>query len=107
LDLNNHSDVLTAQVKLRASLDGAPAMWFMRGTQYAVVDLIATPLYNLVNGSYTRVTKTGEDEYQIRMLELAFYTDLKTGEPMRTLVNPFNGETCSIPPEYLVRTLSV
>lgn len=74
-------------------------MWFMRGTQYAVVDLIAKPLYHLVNGSFTRITETGENEYQVRMLELSFYTDLNTGERLRTINNPYNGKTCTLPHE--------
>jgi len=96
-DLSNPSDVLTAQVKLRGCLNGEPAMWFMRGTQYAVVDLVATPLYNLVNGSFTRITKTGDDLYQVSMLELSFYTDLKTGAPLSTFKNPFNGNVAEMP----------
>jgi len=98
-DTNNPSDILEAQIKLRADLNGDSAMWFMRGTQYAVVGLVATPLYHLVNGSFTRITKIAENNYQVRMLELSFYCDLKTGKPLRTFVNPFNKESCTMPHE--------
>ncbi|MDG1463408.1 MAG: DUF1838 family protein [Gammaproteobacteria bacterium] len=98
-DFKNQKDLLNAQVKLRGSLDGAAVFWFMRGTQYGVVDLEPTPFYNLCNGSYQRITQIDDDVYQITMLELSYFTDLKTGEPLREFTNPYNGETCQMPEE--------
>ena len=99
INLKNPADILTAQVKLRCSLDGAAVMWFMRGTQYGVVELEPTPFYNLCNGSFQRITQLDDNVFQIKMLELSFFTDLKTGKPLREFVNPYNGKRCKMPAE--------
>ena len=99
INLKNPADILAAQVKLRGSLDGAAVMWFMRGTQYGVVNLEPTPFYNLCNGSFQRITQIDKNVFQIKMLELSFFTDLKTGEPLREFTNPYNGKSCEMPSE--------
>jgi len=99
INLKNPEDILVTQVKLRGSLDGDAVMWFMRGTQYGVVELEPTPFYNLCNGSFQRITQLAANVYQIKMLELSFFTDLRTGEPLRQFKNPYNGNLCEMPAE--------
>ena len=67
INLQEPSQILSAQVKLRGSLDGSAVMWFMRGTQYGVIDLEHTPFYNLCNGSFQRITQIDEHLFQIKM----------------------------------------
>ncbi len=98
-DFKDKKDLLNAQVKLRGSLDGAAVFWFMRGTQYGVVDLEPIPFYNMCNGSFQRITQIDDDTYQIAMLELSYFTDINTGEPLRKFTNPYNGEVCDMPAE--------
>jgi hypothetical protein len=99
INLQEPSQILNAQVKLRGSSDGSAVMWFMRGTQYGVIDLEPTPFYNLCNGSFQRITQMDEHLFQIKMLELSFFTDLNTGEPLRQFTNPYNGKLCDMPNE--------
>lgn len=97
-DLNNPNDLLTCQVKLRGSLDERMVIAWIRATQYAVVDTVLTPLYHLLNASFQKFSRIDDNSYGIAMLELAYFTDLHTGEPLSEFTNPFTNETGSVPP---------
>jgi len=97
-DLQNPHDLLQMQVKLRGSLDDRMVVSWIRATQYAVVDTIVTPLYHLRNASFQKFTKVADDKYAIAMLELAYFTDLETGQPLSNFRNPFTNETGTFPP---------
>jgi hypothetical protein len=97
-DLNNRSDLLSLQVKLRGSLDDRMVISWIRATQYAVVDTVITPLYHLRNASFQKFTKLSDDKYAITMLELAYFTDLETGAPLTSFTNPFTHATGTFPP---------
>jgi hypothetical protein len=98
-DFKSAKSLLNAQVKLRGSLDGDAVFWFMRGTQYGIVNLEPTPFYNLCNGSFQRITQIDDDAYQVIMLELSYFTDINTGEPLKEFLNPYNGKLCAMPAE--------
>jgi len=51
-DLTNPRQLLECQVKLRGSLDERMSIWWIRATQYAVIDTVLTPLYHLLNASF-------------------------------------------------------
>jgi len=96
--MTDPSEILKAHIKLRGSLDGAPVLWWLKGTQYGVVDGVFRPLYTLLNGSFQRTVQIEENIFEITMLELAYFTDLKTGEPMKTFQNPYTNEVGTVPP---------
>jgi hypothetical protein len=100
-DLNNLNDLLELQVKLRGSLDERMVISWIRATQYVVVDTIVTPLYRLLNGSFQKFTRIDDDKFGITMLELAYFTDLETGEPLSEFRNPYTNETGTFPPALL------
>ena len=54
LDLSNKEDVLTALVKMRGRTDGEVSMGWIRGTRYAVIDDLATPMWNILAGTFSR-----------------------------------------------------
>jgi hypothetical protein len=99
LDLSQPKDLLMGLVKLRARTDGEPVYWWMRGIHYGVVETTYRPLYGLINGSFQRLRPVGEDRYEVTMLELAYYTDLQTGEALREFRNPYTDEVAIIPDE--------
>ncbi len=97
-DLNNPADLLECQVKLRGSLDERMTITWIRATQYAVVDTILTPLYHLLNAGFQKFTRTDDESFGITMLELAYFVDVNTGEPLTEFTNPFTGKTGKVPP---------
>ncbi|MGI9292091.1 MAG: DUF1838 family protein [Gammaproteobacteria bacterium] len=96
--LDNPQDLLEAQVKLRGSLDGSMSIWWLKATQYAAVDCVLTPLYNLLNASFQKFKAIDETKYEITMLELAYFADLESGEALSSFINPFTGKTGTPPP---------
>ena len=97
-DLNKPADLLECQVKLRGSLDERMTIAWIRATQYAVIDTILTPLYRLLNASFQKFNRIDEQSFSITMLELAYFTDLESGEVMAEFTNPFSGQTGPVPP---------
>lgn len=92
-------DLLHCHVKLRGSLDERMVIWWLKATQYAVVDTVLTPLYRLHNASFQKFGRLADDHFGITMLELAYFTDVDTGEVLRDWRNPFTGKTGQVPPE--------
>ena len=97
-DLNDLEDLLEAQVKLRGSLDGQLTMWWIRAKQFAVVETVLVPLFDLINASFQRFDRLPGGAFGITMLELAYFTDLETGEPLDEFLNPITGKTGKVPP---------
>jgi hypothetical protein len=101
LDLNDPWDRLTALVKLRGSLDGSMVMWWMKGVRFGVVDDVVTPLFGMLIGSFQTVKPMPGKGYQLNMLEMSYFTDLKTGKVLDTFTNPYNGKLCQVPEQRL------
>lgn len=97
-DLSTPADLLEIQAKLRGSLDDRLVINWINAVQYAVVDTLLTPLYRLRNGSFQQFSRIDEHSFAITMLELAYFTDLDTGEVMTEFTNPFTGQTGPVPP---------
>jgi hypothetical protein len=73
-------------------------IWWIRATQYAVIETRLTPLYHLLNASFQKFKRIDENSFAISMLELAYFCDLETGQPLSTFTNPFTQETGPVPP---------
>lgn len=101
LDLDDPWDRLTALAKFRGSLDGATVMWWMKGTRYGVVDNIVTPLFNMLIGSFVKLKPVPGKGFELRMLEMSYFTDLESGEVLDTFRNPYNGKLCEVPEQRL------
>jgi hypothetical protein len=97
-DLTNPHELLECQVKLRGSLDERMVIWWIRATQYAVVDTILTPLYHLLNASFQKFQRIDANSYAISMLELAYFTDLESNQPLSEFTNPFTKQSGAVPP---------
>lgn len=97
-DLRKPQDLLECQVKLRGSLDGSLAIWWIRATAFGVVDTVLTPLYHLHNASFQKFDRRADNSFGITMLELAYFTDLKSGKVLTEFTNPFTGLTGEVPP---------
>lgn len=101
LDLNDPWDRLAALVKLRGSVDGSTAMWWMKGVRFGVVDDVVTPMFGMLVGSFQRVRPLPDKNYELNMLELGYFTDLETGAVLDTFRNPYNNKLCEVPEQRL------
>ncbi len=97
LDLNDRGDFLTAIAKMRGSTDDRVTMGWVRGTRYAMVDNYATPMWNILAGTFFRFTKADDEGYDIRSIEVAYFTDLETNKLLETWTNPFTDEVIEVP----------
>ena len=97
LDLENDRDFLTAIAKMRGSTSDELVMGFVIGRYYGVVDDRATPLFGVLAGTFSRYRQISADAYRARSLEVAYFTDVDTGELIETFDNPYTGETVTVP----------
>jgi hypothetical protein len=78
--------------KLAYSLDSSLTFSWLRGLRYAMIDMVAHPLWDMHLGTMFR-TRDLADGYEVTLLSTAFYTDLKTGEYLTKFDNPFTKTT--------------
>ena len=97
LDLSDRGDFLTALVKMRGSTDGGITMGWVRGTRYAVVNDYATPMWNILAGTFFKYTQIDDETYEIRSIEVAYFTDLETNTLLETWTNPITNAVVEIP----------
>ncbi len=85
--------VLNALIKLRGSLDGRIAFWWMRGPRYGVVGTTVTPLFNNYVVSWHQFERQADDNFKVTIVELSYYIDLQTGKAIDgKWRNPITGE---------------
>ncbi len=96
LDLSNDDDLLTALAKMRGSTDGRLSMGWVIGTRYAVVNSLATPMWGILAGTFSRYQKISDDTYEVKSIEVAYFTDLETGKLKETWDNPFTDTTVEL-----------
>jgi hypothetical protein len=96
LDLRRAEDAWQIHRKLQFRTDSGLVFWWIRGPSFGQVGAELTPLYELNFGTVQRVTQRADGGFNVTQLELAFRTDLETGQPLKTLLNPYTGETIAI-----------
>lgn len=97
LDLSSPAGLLSASVKMRGTLDERLAFVWLRGLRYTLVDGVATPLCGYIGGSITRYRQLADDAFEFLLYEVSYYTDLETGEMLRTLRMPHTGREVDVP----------
>jgi hypothetical protein len=97
LQFDNPPDFLTAITKMRGSTDDRLVMGWVIGTRYAVVNHKATPMMGILAATFSRYRKINPTTYEARALEIAYFTDLRTGKRLETWQNPFTGKTVEVP----------
>jgi hypothetical protein len=101
VDFNDPEQLLKVLIKLRGSLDDRIVMWWMRGTRFGVVDDFVTPIFGMNVGSFQRYKYIPGEGYELTMLELSFFSDLKTGAPLTEWRNPYSDKLVKIPEQRL------
>ena len=97
LDFNNSRDRLTALAKMRGSTDGQLTIGWVIGERYAVVDARAIPMVGILAGTFSQYKRLDEDTFEAHALEVAYFTDLKTGKLLETWKNPVTGTVVDVP----------
>ncbi len=99
LDLSKAADALTAFRKIQCStVDNQPAFYHWSGTVYARITGVPDKAVFGVEGMNVRQCVTVTDPklgtgFRQVSREVMIYTDLKTGQPLRTFANPWTGKT--------------
>ena len=97
LDFDKRSDRLTALAKMRGAGDGNLAIGWVIGARYAIVEHRAIPMLGILAGTFSQYKRRDEETYEARTLEVAFFTDLDTGELLERWKNPVTGTMVDVP----------
>ena len=97
LDPSNPDHTLMITRKLAHTMDDSIVYWWANLRRMAVVDKIATPLWNVHVAALLR-TRDIDDSgaYEATAISMVFYTDLETGEYLESIRNPFTGREVEI-----------
>ncbi len=96
-DFSDKKNLLSSVVKMRGATDERVCMGYVIGTRYALVDGTATPLFGLIAGTFSQCKKVDDESYECRAFEIAYMTDLSTGNLLETWTNPFTSKTVNVP----------
>jgi hypothetical protein len=89
--------LLEAFMKLRGSTDGRITIGWIDAVNYAFVEGETFPLYRLFAATWQRAERTAETTYAGRQIEIAFFLDMRTGEPLKQLTMPRTNRTVEVP----------
>ena len=97
LDPSNPSDTLLIQRKLAHTMGDDIVYWWAQLLRMAMVDKVATPLWNVHVGALIAARDLDEEgAYETTAISMVFYTDLETGEYLTSFNNPFTGKEVEI-----------
>lgn len=81
------------------------AIGYLEGIYNGVVDGALTPLFGVASATFASYRDV-DGEYEIRSAEIAYFTDLHTGDVLDSWKNPYTGEVVSVPVSRLPPTTS-
>lgn len=93
LDFNDPNDRLIALIKMRGSLDGAPVLWWYKGSQYGIADRQPTLLWQVEGAQLGKYIKKDDGSYDHVFRDIMFYVDPITDEVIKSYSNPYTSRT--------------
>lgn len=85
-------------IKLRQSLDDRVTIGWVDAVNYAFVDGATFPLYRLLAATWRRTWRPEPGgPRRTASTEVAFFLDMRTGEPLERLTMPVTGRTVDVP----------
>lgn len=93
VDLNDAQHRMPALMKIYGATDDRVCFGFVNGTYYGLIDQQATPLFGVMAAVFNRFVARPDGTYDGATFEVAYFTDLKTGEKLEKFTNPLTGET--------------
>lgn len=89
MDFKDPNDRLIALIKMRGSLDGAPVLWWYKGSQYGVVDRQPQLLWQVEGAQLGKYIKKDDGSYVHVFRDIMFYVDPATDEVIKSYTNPY------------------
>ncbi len=89
--------LLDAFMKLRASTDDAIVIGWMQAITHAIIEGETFPLYRLHAATWYRHRRVSPERFEGTSVEVAFFHDVRGGEPLRTLKMPRTGAVVDVP----------
>jgi hypothetical protein len=96
-DPDDPASVLRTAFRMRGSEDGRITMGWLKARRFGVVDAEITPLFGMITGTFGRYRVLDDGSIVNVSFELAFYTDLESGDVLETFTMPYTGKTVSVP----------
>ncbi len=97
LDPSNPAHTLMILRKLAHTMDDSIVYWWAKLSRMVMHEKIATPLWDVHVAALLKTRDLDErGAYETTAISMVFYTDLETGEYLRTFDNPITGETVEI-----------
>lgn len=90
--------LLAAFVKARYALDGRITCGWVDATTYAFVEGATYPLYRLRAGTWSWLRRVDATRFEGRTLEVAYFFDALTDEPLTRLAMPVTGREVEVKP---------
>jgi hypothetical protein len=92
LDLASAPGRQLAYRKLRYRTDEGLVFWWLEGPKIGQVGATLTPLYTNHVGTIMRIRPRADGGFDVTSLEIVFMSDLASGAPLESWVNPYTGE---------------
>ena len=96
IDVNSKEDQAFIFRKLGYSMDEKLGFWQLTATRYGLVGAELIPFWQMNLGRFFTVHDLPGGSYEVTQNGVAFYTDLQTGELLRTFKNPITKKTIEI-----------
>ena len=97
LDPSDPAHTLMILRKLAHTMDDSIVYWWAKLSRMVMLEKIATPLWDVWVAAVIKSRDLDErGAYENTAISMVFYTDLETGEYLRTFDNPITGETVEI-----------
>ncbi len=97
LDLGDRRNLLTAIAKLRGATDDRLVIGYVIGARYAVPEHRLVPMMGIMAATFSQYRRVSDDAFEARALEIAYFTDLTTGQLLEKWKNPVTGTTVDVP----------
>ena len=88
---------MTTLMKMYGAIDDRVCFGFVQGTYYGVSNGNVTPLHGVLAAVFNRFVPRADGTYDGAIFEVAYFTDLATGERFETFRNPYTNETVEVP----------
>lgn len=96
LDPMRPADLALIFRKLAYAMDERIGFWWLMGTRCALMDTDLLPLWDMHVGQVFRTRNLSGGRFEVASLQTSFYSDIRSGELLRTFTNPFTQEKVDI-----------
>jgi hypothetical protein len=97
LDLGNRQDLLTALAKMRGATDERLTIGYVVGMRYAVPEHVPIPMMGILAATFSQYRRLSAETFEARSIEVAFFTDVETGNLLERWKNPVTGQVVEVP----------